>query len=771
MPRSPVILDKLPEENIQRRLAEAEEAQRNRVRVSSGAPGAPGAPGAEGKEGHGAGVLYRYITNTENSDPGSGKLKFGGPLGESTTMRISETDLDGNAGVGDWLKTWDDNGEKPHGYMFMRKRAAPGTFIILKFGRVITSITDNGTWLAMSEFEKVGGSATGFANNDEVYVEYFAAGQKGATGSTGSTGPAGEPGGFKFWWQGKAEKSSAKFFSLNNAAPASATKMYIGAEAIPGQNIKAWLETFDDRGESTNRGIVILRDLAESKYYAIFRITGTVTSEASGVSFAVEWITGSTELSNPLALHEHSLEFYGSGEKGATGSTGGTGPTGAAGQDAGIEWEFNSSTTIENPGTEKFRLNNATKSSVTQIALRENSAKGGLNPAAYVESWDDSTSTIKGYLILRKKESPTSFAIYQLNSMNDEGEWDKLNVTHIDSGGASWASGDKITWEFYRTGDKGTTGSEGPKGETGSTGAAGPPAGIKLKFLTNTEETDPGTGGVKFNKTTLSEVTRMYISEKEFAGNSIQSVLETLVSGTETIRSHLYFQQENDPTKWALFFCVSTRTDLGEYEKFEIGYVSGPGGFENTQPIRMQFTKTGDKGEKGATGSEGPAGFSGPRDIFQAEGVVPAAQGVGTYLMGNAGLVASGANSAGLIGGIHFVRPKDYTVSEKATKFKIKGFVAVNAGAAPGLTTFKFSLRKVTKTAGAAGGITYTLGEALLTTTVGEVLSKEQVKTLETTTAKELEEGVYALVLELGAFATAASSFEGVSARLQVVNE
>lgn len=127
---------------------------------------------------------------------------------------------------------------------------------------------------------------------------------------------------------------------------------------------------------------------------------------------------------------------------------------------AGIPWEYNSSTTIENPGTEKFRMNNAAKASVTQMAIRENFIKGGGDASEFVESWDDSTSTVKGVLVMRKKGAPTNFAVYQISSLTDEGEWAKVNVTHVASGGA-WSSGDVVQFDFYRTGDAGKEGAAG----------------------------------------------------------------------------------------------------------------------------------------------------------------------------------------------------------------------------------------------------------------------------------------------------------------------
>lgn len=660
MPRSPVITDLQPEQSIQRRIAEAEEQQRNRTRVTSGAPGAAGAEGAEGPEGHGAGVLYQYSTNTENSDPGSGKLKFGGPLGESTIMRISETDADSN-NVGNWLKTWDDNGTVPHGYMFMRKRGAPGTFIILKFGRVSTTITDNGTWLFMTEFEKVAGSAEGFANNDYVFVEYFPVGPKGSTGATGATGSPGEPGGFKYTWGGEQKKSTNGTFAADNATPPSMTKLYVGGATFTSQNIKSWLESFDDGGEEADRGFVVVRDLVESKYYAVLRVTGAVSSEAEGVMLHVEYIAGSAELSNPLALHEHSLEFYRSGKKGATGETGSTGPTGSEGTASGLPVEFNSGTTIENPGTEKFRLN-ATPKSATKMAIYK-TGSGIVAIDTFVQSWDDSTSTTdKGLLILTKKGEPNQFAIYKVTGAvvsKEEGTWFEVPLTYV-AGNPSWASGNKIQFQFSPSGDKGDTGAEGPQGKEGKTGPTGPEgpegpqgvpgepglAGLGARYTYNAPGVGSGLAAIKWASAEVDyDNTAELPEEKHFRKAANPTLIWLPEQGkyqiTVTVKwpagkgkrrvvirkneSTIIGEAQSPATPFenttvvvqanATVRCLSAGAEVIDV------LVEDSAGATNAEYAQMEIQSfQGEQGEKGATGAKGDPGETGPAGPQGADG-------------------------------------------------------------------------------------------------------------------------------------------------------
>ena len=76
-------------------------------------------------------------------------------------------------------------------------------------------------------------------------------------------------------------------------------------------------------------------------------------------------------------------------------------------------WLFDSTTAMADPGTGDIRLNNATISSVTQIAVSALTADTG-NPdiSAEIITWDDSTSSEKGTLILKKSSAPATFATF-----------------------------------------------------------------------------------------------------------------------------------------------------------------------------------------------------------------------------------------------------------------------------------------------------------------------------------------------------------------------
>ena len=169
-------------------LSRIEKATRPRVPVVA-TPLSGGPEGPAGTDGRNAGLKFTYLTNTESSDPGSGKLKFNkATLSEATSLRISETDGDGNA-LAAYVATWDDSTSTVRGHLTMRKDSNPAVFAVFS---VSGTLTDNGTWDTFTVAYVAGSGA--FANNDVVKVEFRPKGDKGdagATGETGREGPAG----------------------------------------------------------------------------------------------------------------------------------------------------------------------------------------------------------------------------------------------------------------------------------------------------------------------------------------------------------------------------------------------------------------------------------------------------------------------------------------------------------------------------------------------------------------------------------------------------
>jgi hypothetical protein len=79
----------------------------------------------------------------------------------------------------------------------------------------------------------------------------------------------------------------------------------------------------------------------------------------------------------------------------------------------------------------------------------------------YLLTWDDSTNTVKGYIVIRGFYSETNqcFLVYRLTSLTDSGEYITYNVTYIS--GHDNLSVDAYDIMFLRCGDLGIQGTQG----------------------------------------------------------------------------------------------------------------------------------------------------------------------------------------------------------------------------------------------------------------------------------------------------------------------
>lgn len=141
------------------------------------------------------------------------------------------------------------------------------------------------------------------------------------------------------------------------------------------------------------------------------------------------------------------------------GPQGSQGTQGNPGNDGGIgawNWEISTSS---GPSTGAVRFNSGTFSSVTSIYLSETDANSRAL-STLIATWDDSTSTVKGYIRCHENATPTNFWYGTISALTDNGSDVTLTVSHLSSSG-SFSAGDDIIVELIPKGDKGDTGAPG----------------------------------------------------------------------------------------------------------------------------------------------------------------------------------------------------------------------------------------------------------------------------------------------------------------------
>jgi hypothetical protein len=129
-----------------------------------------------------------------------------------------------------------------------------------------------------------------------------------------------------------------------------------------------------------------------------------------------------------------------------------------------IRWQFDDATAMADPGSGLIRFNNATVASVTAIAIDDTSINSG-DVSAYVATWDDSTSTVKGTLTIRKGGAFGVYAIFSVTGLTDNAGWSQVTVAHISSAG-SFSDGDDIFVSFVSSGSIGDGDVTGPASAT-----------------------------------------------------------------------------------------------------------------------------------------------------------------------------------------------------------------------------------------------------------------------------------------------------------------
>jgi hypothetical protein len=283
---------------------------------------------------------------------------------------------------------------------------------------------------------------------------------------------------------------------------------------------------------------------------------------------------------------------------------------------AGIRYIYSSTTGMADPGPGYFRLNNASPASATAIAFADESGETG-NPdaAAFINSFDDSTSAIKGYIYIKKAGSPATFMIYAVTALSDNPGWSQLTVTYV-TGNGSMTNDDPCRLEFYRVGNDGFEN------------------GLKFTYSTTTTDSDPGAvtpGSFRFNSGTFASITSIFVDNVDFNGVTVTTLLDSWDDSTNTAhRGTLRFQKVGDPTVFREFTISGAVTDGTGYRKIAVTPVVSNGTWTNGNTFVVLFTRTGNIGATGATGSTGATGATGPAGATGATGATGAAGSDGT---------------------------------------------------------------------------------------------------------------------------------------------
>jgi hypothetical protein len=260
-------------------------------------------------------------------------------------------------------------------------------------------------------------------------------------------------------------------------------------------------------------------------------------------------------------------------------------PVGQTGH-AGVSMQYSTTTTDSDPGAGFIRLNNTSLNSATIMYVDD--SDGATDISAWVQSWDNSSSGSKGFItIAGNPNSSSPLVIFKVTgTVTDASGYTKVPVAYV-AGSTSISNSAEISVQFSPAGD-------------------GDVAGLDYTFSTTTTDSDPGTGVLRLNHGTIGSATAIYIDDSDANSADVSAYLLTWDDSTNSAdRGQIYITKKSAPANYAIFKVSGASTDASGYVKLAVTHVSSNGSFSDTDPIAVEFNRTGNAGADGTMSGPG----------------------------------------------------------------------------------------------------------------------------------------------------------------------
>jgi hypothetical protein len=272
---------------------------------------------------------------------------------------------------------------------------------------------------------------------------------------------------FPIWGERNSSVSAGTYFSFGNGANSASAGLLIYEDVeLDGLSLKGAIPfTSDTTIEAYKNGVATAATLTVVNGGTQGYVSNLGVSFAPGDYFAIRVNAGGG--GNPVVAAGWFL---------TEGAKGPQGPTGATGERGGVPYRFSTTTTDADPGTGFFRFDSGTPASITQMFISTTALTGGTDMSAWFSTWDDSTSTVKGYVTFRARPAggQGTYIIAVTGAVTSAGTYYKVPVSWI-SGVDPIPNNANLGLEFNRTGDLGAPGAPGDKGDKGDKGDQGDP--------------------------------------------------------------------------------------------------------------------------------------------------------------------------------------------------------------------------------------------------------------------------------------------------------
>lgn len=260
-------------------------------------------------------IKYNWLTDTATSNPGLAGAKVNNAsLVAATILNISGTD--GNSlGVTELLRSATTSTSTIRGQFWLFDLDNPLNFAAFN---VTGALVDNGGWHSIPIAHRDSGGTLANAARLVLYILRTGdAGSAGAVGAVGPVGPQGSSSTLVFSLNAAIDDSDpgSGQIKLNSATYSAVTQLFIDINEINGNNIAAYLQTFDDSTTATHRGTITLKKRLDESKFAIYTVNGAVVDGTGYWKVPVVHVASNGPMSGDI-----TLAFDRTGNQGSSGA-------------------------------------------------------------------------------------------------------------------------------------------------------------------------------------------------------------------------------------------------------------------------------------------------------------------------------------------------------------------------------------------------------------------------------------------------------------------